>query len=120
MSVSNHATLKTAARVLLEKGVGIVILTLGAQGALLANEEGFTQAPAFQVEAVDTTAAGDAFMGGFAVAMAEGKSIQEAVRWGNAAGALAATKLGAQTSLPHRDEVEALLRTGGVHLRRIH
>ena len=58
---------------------------------------------------VDTTAAGDAFVGGFAVALAEGKSLAEAVRWGNAAGALAATQLGAQPSLPTRQVLETFL-----------
>jgi ribokinase len=65
--------------------------------------------PAFEVEPVDTTAAGDAFVAGLSVALAEGQEIYEAVRWGNAAGALAATKLGAQTSLPTRQALERLL-----------
>jgi ribokinase len=65
--------------------------------------------PAFKVAPVDTTAAGDAFMGGFAVALAEGKPFAEAVRWGNAAGALATTKMGAQPSLPERRAVENLI-----------
>jgi ribokinase len=64
--------------------------------------------PAFEVKPVDTTAAGDAFVGGFSVALAEGKSLREAVLYGNAAGALATTRLGAQTSLPSRNEVDAL------------
>jgi ribokinase len=58
---------------------------------------------------VDTTAAGDAFVGGFAVALAEGKTPLEAARWGNAAGALATTKMGAQPSLPTRQDVEHLV-----------
>jgi len=62
---------------------------------------------------VDTTAAGDAFVGGFAVALAEGRTLSEAVRWGNGAGGLAATKLGAQPSLPARRDLERLLATGG-------
>jgi ribokinase len=66
------------------------------------------------VTPVDTAAAGDAFVGGLAVALAENKSLAEAVRWGNAAGALATTKLGAQPSLPARQALEALLATGTV------
>ncbi|MFN3309231.1 MAG: PfkB family carbohydrate kinase, partial [Anaerolineales bacterium] len=65
--------------------------------------------PAHPVKAVDTTAAGDAFVGAFAVAWAEGKSLIEAARWGNAAGALAVTRLGAQPSLPTRQEIMGLL-----------
>jgi ribokinase len=61
------------------------------------------------VDAVDTTAAGDAFVGGFAVALAEGRRHLEAVQWGNAAGALATTRMGAQPSLPTREAVEQLL-----------
>jgi ribokinase len=61
------------------------------------------------VAPVDTTAAGDAFVGGFAVALAEERTLLEAARWGNAAGALATTRIGAQPSLPTRQEVERLL-----------
>jgi ribokinase len=111
MPVSNLEDLKEAAAALLVKGVGAVILTLGDQGALLTRESDTILVPAYKVNVIDTTAAGDAFVGGFSVAFAEGKPMEEAVRWGNAAGALAATKLGAQTSLPGRPEVEALLAT---------
>jgi ribokinase len=65
--------------------------------------------PAFAVNPVDTTAAGDAFVGCFAVALAEGQPLVEAVRWGNAAGALATQRKGAQPSLPRREEVQQLL-----------
>ena len=86
-----------------------VILTLGGEGALLVDEEE-VHLVAHQVPVVDSTAAGDAFVGAFAAAIAEGKSPREAVRWANAAGALAATRLGAQPSLPFRDELEAFLK----------
>jgi ribokinase len=109
MPVSDFEELKAAAGALLDMGAGNVILTLGAQGALYACENELLLAPAFPVEAVDTTASGDAFVGGFAAALSEGKSMQEAVNWGNAAGALAVTKLGAQPSLPGRVEVVGLL-----------
>jgi len=68
--------------------------------------------PPFEVVPIDTTAAGDAFVGAFAAALADGKPIDKAVLWGNAAGALAATKLGAQPSLPTRENVERLLSKG--------
>jgi ribokinase len=114
MSVNNQAEAEEAAKVLLESGVGGVILTLGGRGALLARDGTAELFPAFAVTPVDTTAAGDAFAAGFAVALAEGESLAEAVRWGNAAGALATTKLGAQPSLPTRQDLEVLLATGSV------
>ncbi|MBN1979771.1 MAG: ribokinase [Anaerolineae bacterium] len=100
------------AMALLDLGVGAALLTLGERGALLAQPGSIEHVPAFRVTPVDTTAAGDAFVGGFAAALAEGRSPVEAVRWGCAAGALATTKLGAQPSLPTRQEVEALLKRG--------
>lgn len=84
----------------------MAIVKLGATGALLASGNQFEHIPGFRVEAVDTTAAGDAFAGALAVALVEGKSMQEAVVWANKAGALSATRLGAQTSMPVRPEME--------------
>ena len=98
-----------AARVLLDRGVRNVILTLGARGALLATADGVLPVPGHQVEVVDTTAAGDAFVAGFSVALAEGKDPVEAVRWANACGALAVTVLGAQPSLPTRSALDSFL-----------
>jgi len=109
MPVEGQAEVEAAATALRKSGVGTVILTLGDRGALLAGEEETAWVPPFPVTPVDTTAAGDAFVGGFAVALAEGKSLLEAVRWGNAAGALATTRLGAQPSLPTRRALETLL-----------
>jgi ribokinase len=101
---------ESAARRLLSKGAGAVVVTLGKQGAFATNGEfDGVFVEAFQVNAVDTTAAGDAFMAGLAVSLAEGHSLLESVRWGNACGALAAMRFGAQTSAPSRDEVELLL-----------
>jgi len=109
LPVGDPAEAEAAAAALQEMGVGTVILTLGERGALLAREGEVTLLPAFDVTPVDTTAAGDAFVGGLGVALAEGKTLAEAVRWGNAAGALATTRLGAQPSLPTRGALEALL-----------
>ncbi|HSR29658.1 MAG TPA: ribokinase [Anaerolineae bacterium] len=103
-----------AAEALLQSGVGTVILTLGERGALTIRD-GITQAfPAYEVKPVDTTAAGDAFVAGLAVALAEGKGLYEAVQWANAAGGLATTKLGAQPSLPTRQALESLLSDGSL------
>lgn len=91
-------------------GVRNVIVTLGAEGSLFA-EDGKPQeyTPAFRVEAVDSTAAGDAFVGAFAVGLQSGLNMQDAVLRANAAGALAAAKLGAQTSLPTELELRTFL-----------
>lgn len=99
-----------AQRLCAQTGVGGVVITLGAQGAVLAQAQTEPQfVPAHSVEVADTTAAGDAFVGAFAVALAEGRTPAEALRWGNAAGALAVTAAGAQPSLPSRNAVAALL-----------
>ncbi len=114
LPVENETQAQAAARALLGLGVGAAILTLGERGAMLVRGDEMRFVPAFDVSAVDTTAAGDAFMAGFSVALAEGQSFEAAVRQGNAAGALATTKLGAQPSLPLRREIEELLLKGAV------
>jgi ribokinase len=96
-------------RKLLAGGPQSVIITLGAEGALLVEPRGVTHIPGFRVAAIDTTAAGDAFVGGLAVATLRGLALPEAVRFANACGAVAATRAGAQPSLPHPADVDALL-----------
>ena len=91
-------------------GVQNLVITLGANGARVITPDFDRHLPAFEITAVDTTAAGDAFNGALAVAMAEGKALLEAVRYGMAAGALSATKRGAQPSLPTREAVENFLK----------
>ena len=98
-----------AARRLAERGVGTVIVTRGANGSVWSTLTRSGSAGAFTVRAVDTVAAGDAFCGVLAASLAEGQSLSEALRWGSAAGALAATRAGAVPSLPRRDEVEELV-----------
>lgn len=89
--------------------VPAVVLTLGARGAVYADRAGaWIEAPAPRIEAVDTTAAGDAFTGALAVAWAEQRPIAEAVRWACAAGAACAQRPGAGTALPTRAEIDAL------------
>jgi ribokinase len=99
------------ARSVLGLGPTCVVLKLGKRGAYLLGQgmRGERVKP-FQTEAIDTTAAGDAFTGALAVALAEGQSVTDAVRFANAAGALCCTKLGAQPAMPTRREVEQLLR----------
>ena len=110
LSVDGDDAIRQAGRKLLEQGPHCVVLTLGSRGAfwMTAQRSGFV--PAFEVQVVDTTAAGDAFVGAFAVALAEGVSEDEAARFACAAGALATTRLGAQPSLPTRAEVTILLQ----------
>ena len=102
-----------AANVLLGLGVGTAIVTTGAEGAYYATDGDAGHVPPFQVQAVDSVAAGDAFNGALAVSLAEGMPIGEAVRVAAAAGALAVSKTGAQDSMPFRQEVEAFLRERG-------
>ena len=98
-----------AAKRLLASGVRSVIVTLGEDGVLIAEGKTETHLTAHRVTVVDTTAAGDAFVGAFAVALSEGRSTSDAAAWGNAAGALAVTRAGAQPSLPTRAEWEQFL-----------
>ena len=100
-----------AARKLLAQGADQVIVTLGEQGALFATRDQTEPIPAFHVQAVDTTAAGDAFNGGLACALAHGANVLQAVRYGSAVAALSVTKFGAQSSLPNQNEVEVFLRS---------
>ena len=99
-----------AADALVARGAATVIVTLGAAGAFARGCAGTHRVPGVTIDAVDTTAAGDAFNGALAVALAEGRDIVSALRFANAAAALACTKRGAQPSLPTRAEVEPLGR----------
>ncbi len=111
MPTESQGDLEKAASNLLKSGVGSVVITLGKRGAYLAGPDFDSKVyEAFSIQPIDTTASGDAFMAGLAVNYGEGKTLAEAVRCGNATGALAAMRFGAQTSLPERLEVEGLLR----------
>lgn len=99
----------SAARALRAHGVRVVLVTLGEQGAVVEAPERALHVPTFPVVAVDTTAAGDAFHGALAVALATGQELESAVRFAHAAAALTCTRPGAQLALPYRHEVEALL-----------
>jgi ribokinase len=108
-SVKTRVDANRAADVLLSKGVKTVIVKMGSLGVVYATQEAKAFLPAFKVEAVDTVAAGDAFNGGLAAALIENRALPEAIRWGAAAGALSATKVGAQPSMPTKSEFEAFL-----------
>ena len=98
---------KAAAGELLAKGVKNVMVSMGGDGLLLCNESGFQFFPANKVKAVDTTAAGDCFTASFALALSKGESVNEAIRFGQKASAIAVTRKGAQTSIPTLEEVLA-------------
>jgi ribokinase len=113
--VHDVASATEAARRLYDQGVPVVILTLGEHGALVVSDELVCQVRAEKVEVVDTTAAGDAFIGGLATALGQGYGLEEAVRYATCAGTLTVTRFGAQTSLPTGYEVQALYE--GARLR---
>ncbi len=97
---------------LLKMGVNNVVITLGPKGLFFKNHSEEIRMKAFSVKVVDTTAAGDAFMGGLACGLAAGKPVGEALRFACAAGALATTKLGAQPSLPSKKELKTFFDKG--------
>ena len=98
-----------AARTLTSKGISTVILTLGHRGALLLTDKIEKRVPGFAIETVDTTAAGDAFCGALATSLAQGSTIEDAIWVANAAGALAVTKIGAEPSLPKKEDLDQFL-----------
>ncbi len=108
--VSDGASAEVAADRLLGLGASAVVVKLGEDGAYFASGDGRGLVPPFPVQVEDTVAAGDAFAGALAVALSEGSGLEEAARYGCAAGALAVTRAGAQEAMPTRAEVEALLR----------
>lgn len=110
MQVTDVKSAGLAAQEILKHGVKTVIVTLGSKGALVVTSSQVAQVDTYKVNVVDTTAAGDAFIGGFASAILSEKSLEESVRYGCACGALATTKLGAQPSLPTKEEVEKFIK----------
>lgn len=107
IAVSDEPSARLAAAGLIKAGARQVILTLGTKGALVVGPEGEVLVPSFEVEAADSTAAGDAFNGGLAAAIAAGKAFEDAVREAAMVGALSVTKMGAQPSLPTAEELGA-------------
>ena len=99
-----------AAKVFLDKGVKNVVITMGSLGAFATDGEKSELLPRLSVNAIDTTGAGDAFNGGFVMALSEGKDLFEALRYGNATGALSVTKLGTAPAMPCRAEIDAMVK----------
>jgi ribokinase len=115
ITITGQRTLEDAATALLQRGVGAMAITLGADGVYLATTERREKIPGYRVEARDTTGAGDVFTGTLAVALTEQMSLGAAVRFANAAAAISVTRDGAQPAAPHRSEIVALL--GDTHAR---
>ncbi len=109
VKVEDMASAQQAADVLHTKGIKQVMITLGSQGVWLSQNGEGQQVLGFRVEAKDTTAAGDTFNGALLTAMQEGRTLEPAIRFAHAAAAISVTRMGAQTSIPHRREVERFL-----------
>jgi ribokinase len=110
--VSSFTAAGEVGRQLSRMGIPVVILTLGARGALLVTSDQAVHVPARRVDVVDTTAAGDAFVGALAVALLRGMDLVEATRYATCAGTLATMTLGAQPSLPTAEQVQAFYEGG--------
>jgi ribokinase len=110
LPVKTDAEVETAAGKLRAMGSKIVIITLGKRGSFALSDNEKMYMDAFKVEVVDTTSAGDVFCGALAVALIEGKNLEESLRFASAASALCVTKMGAQPSAPIRADIENFLR----------
>lgn len=111
IAVDSHEQALAAAESLYKKGAKHVAITLGSRGTFLFDHNGGRLIPAFETKVVDTTAAGDAFAGALAVYWTQHDDLDEAVRFGNAAGAIAASRMGAQPSMGTRSEIEGLWKS---------
>lgn len=108
IKVTDWATAKKAADVISSKGVSNVVITMGSQGAFVKEQDEYYTVEATKVTAVDTTAAGDSFSGAFCVGLAEGKSIKDSVKAATRVAAITVTRMGAQSSIPYRNELALL------------
>ena len=109
----SHSDVENAARSLLTRDDQTAVVTLGSQGAQIVSHDSSRSIATFDVDVVDTTGAGDAFNAGLAVALAEGKALDDAVRFANATAALCVTKAGTARSTPYRADVDALYAASG-------
>jgi len=110
VAVTDEAQARVAAQVFLDKGVKNVVITMGAMGVFVTDGERGEMLPRLDVDAIDTTGAGDAYNGGFVTALSEGRDLFAAARYGNAAGALSVTRLGTAPAMPSRAEIDALVK----------
>ena len=109
IKVEDESTARKAARILKDKGVDIVLITMGGRGAYVLSDDDDQIVPCPKVIAVDTTAAGDTFNGALLVGLSDGISLTEAIEFANKAAAFSVTKMGAQTSAPNRNDLKMIL-----------
>ena len=109
IEVKTQQDAERAAKVFMDKGVKNVVITMGALGAFATDGKKSELLPRLKVDAIDTTGAGDAFNGGFVMALSEGRDLFEALRYGNATGALSVTKKGTAPSMPSRGEIDRMV-----------
>ncbi|MBG9980558.1 ribokinase [Facklamia sp. DSM 111018] len=109
IKITDEKNAELAAKKLMAKGIQNVVITLGKKGAYIYSDEYIGIIPAFKVEAVDTTGAGDAFNGGLLTGLLEGKSLKNAAMFGNAVGALSVKKMGTTPAMPNRNEIDNFL-----------
>lgn len=109
-SLDGIESISSAARMVLEAGAGMVVVKMGGDGSMLVTDEGAWHVHPFKVNAVDATAAGDAFTAALATGLSEGMEPLDVLAFANAAGAAAVTVMGAQPSMPTREHVETLMR----------
>lgn len=117
-SASEASQIKSAVQNLFQNVSKAVIVTRGAESTVVVTPETSVEIPTFAVTPVDTVGAGDTFAGAFSVAVAQGQLIEDAVRFGNCAAALATTRLGAQSSMPQRDEILSTLNSRQIAISR--
>lgn len=113
IAVKNDEDAARAAQALHAKGIATVLITLGRRGVWLSEQGNGVRIPGFNVQAIDTIAAGDTFNGAFITARLEGVAMHDAVRFAHAAAAIAVTRPGAQPSVPWRTEIDAFLQQQG-------
>lgn len=116
VQVKDLNTAKRAVENLINRGSKSVILTLGENGSLVVSEKEMTRLPAYNINVVDTTAAGDAYVAAFALGILRNFTEKRAAEYANIAGALASTKLGAQSSLPTRKDIEMFLKNKNIYI----
>ena len=110
IKVTNEQTAAVAANYFHQLGIETVLITLGSKGVYYSEKGKGEIIPGFRVDAVDTTAAGDTFNGAFVTALLEGKSAKDAIRFAHAAAAISVTRMGAQTAIPRREDVDQFLQ----------
>ncbi|QUH30110.1 ribokinase [Vallitalea guaymasensis] len=108
--ISGKEDIKEGAMELIERGANSVVVTLGEQGSMYIDKDNTISAGSFTVKSIDSTAAGDAFNAALGIKLIESDDIEDGLKYSNAVGALVTTKLGAQTSLPFKNEVEAFMK----------